>query len=171
MTDRAEIVHSMQGQWAGIANVTNVAAETRKILSRRQITYRVPAVQSNAVLPESCIVQALANTWTNGFRVVEVRFTSANALTADNTNLVTVTLKKRDGAGGSASNVTTFNTAATAAGGSGNIAAFVPYVPSLTASAVECAANTVLTVTLTGAGTFNNATLGGAIVDVVVEAL
>lgn len=81
-------------------------------------------------------------------RVVGIELVPAAALTADDTDYATITVRKRDGAGGAASVIASVTTKIT--GGSGNWTAFVP-VSLGTITNADLLAGDILTVEITKA--------------------
>lgn len=82
-------------------------------------------------------------------RIVGIEFVPAAALTANDTDYATITVRKRDGAGGAAVVVATLTTKIT--GGSGNWTAFVP-VSLGTITAPDLLSGDLLTIEITKAG-------------------
>lgn len=86
----------------------------------------------------------------NGGRLIGVRYVPGAALTADNTNYATITVSKRDSAGGTKTTVASRTTQVT---GSGSWTAFVPVELTLAAAADILNAGGTLTFEIAKAGT------------------
>lgn len=94
---------------------------------------------------------AYKNTSGTNQLVTGASFCAPVAITANDTTYATITVTKRDSAGGTAAVVATRTTQIT--GGSGNITAFLPIALTLTVANVVVAPNEVLTVLVSKAST------------------
>lgn len=89
--------------------------------------------------------------WSNGVRLVSLTIIPVAAMAADNTDYVTTTIKKVDGAGGAGVSVATYDSRAA---NNGALAAFVPLAMTLTATLAnrEVAAGSTFTFEIAKAG-------------------
>jgi hypothetical protein len=170
MTDRAELVKTLQGVLGSVAGTTDVPGEVTKMVRRKRLVFRYYSNQAaNTNVPEALVDLCDSNAFTNGYKVLTCKFTPAANITADNSAPIVFTLAKR-AQGGAATTISTANTATTAAGGLGSLTSFTSYALTTNTSASEVAANSVLTLTTT-IGAFAGNNVAGGEITVEVEAL
>lgn len=166
MSDRSEIVKSLQGSFVGIQNVSDIPGEAKRILSRRKLHFPYAGdAFANTNTGEVAIGQINSSEYSSGARVVALSIVLSSNLTSDNSNNTTLTFSKRT-AGGAA---TVIATATTNVAGTGNLTRYTAIPLTIIGNAADCAANTVITMQSLKAGT--GVALSAFDVDCILEAL
>lgn len=143
-TDRALLKKAQTGHVLSVG-LTDAEGEVNKS-HRRTIRWRKATADANAgdntaefalcYLPRAC-------------KLVSAKYTADANVAAANATCINLIVAKRDGAGGSASNVAYVNTANANGGGTGSLVLFVPAdIPRIAANADSIAAGSVLTFTI-----------------------
>lgn len=144
LTDR-ELLKQAQAGHVTSDGLTDARGEVNKA-HRRTIRWRKASADGNA---GDNTAEFSLGYQPRAVKLVSAKWTTDANVTAANATCVNLIIAKRDGAGGTASNVAAANTATTAAGGTGNLVLFVPAdIPRIAANADSIAAGSVLTFTI-----------------------
>ena len=164
-TDR-ELLKKAQAGHVGSAGLSDPKTEVGKA-NRFRVTYRKGSADTNAAdnTAELCFGRLDVKA-----KLVEAKYTADANVAASNANAITLIVAVRDGAGGSAANIATVNTANANGGGTGSLVLFQPVtITRVAANADSCAAGSVCTLTITKAN--SGVVLAAGLLDCVFEAI
>lgn len=145
MSDSTQVLKSVQGVLGGVSG-TDIPGTVRHALCRRIVVWPKPADDGSA---STATAEVLVFRAPVAGKIVSAHLTATSGgVTANDTDYATVTVSKRDGAGGSATTIATYSS--TVAGG--GMTQWVPKALTVTEADATFAAGSIITVKITKPG-------------------